>query len=180
LVTRGATAEHGGKTNRDAAVSALFQELYGPLRRLAYYMTGDAGVAEDVAMDVFAKALAGWRLFRRVEGPPAYMRRMVINACRSRYRRRSLEDRTKHLFRRDEVDPSGVELRGEALDVWSAVAKLPYSQRACVVLRYVEDLTEAEIARLLDCSLGTVKSHLSRARSRLSLVLGPSFFGGET
>ena len=63
--------------------------------------------------------------------------------------------------------------------VLDAVRDLPERQRACVVLRYYEDMSEAEIARVLDCSTGTVKSQLSKARSKLEAALGPALQGGE-
>jgi RNA polymerase sigma factor (sigma-70 family) len=65
------------------------------------------------------------------------------------------------------------------MDVWSAVTKLPDRQRVCVVLRYMEDLTEPEIAEVLDCPVGTVKSQLSRGRAKLARLLGSDFLVGE-
>ena len=158
---------------RDASLARLFEEQYEPLRRLAFFILGDAAHAEEMVMDVFARALTRWSLFRSVEDPVPYLRRSVVNACRTRARRNALEQRFAFRSRkRDEADEAAaLELRGELLDLWRALSTLPERQRTCVVLRYVEDLPEADIARLMDAPVGTVKSLLSRARARLSRAL---------
>ncbi|HEV2757109.1 MAG TPA: SigE family RNA polymerase sigma factor [Actinomycetota bacterium] len=170
------------ETERDQRVAALFYEHYDPMRRLAYVMLGDGDAAEEIVMEAFAKALTGWRSFQRVEWPPAYLRQMVVNACRSRMRRRAIENRVNSfIHHRDEQREKtfDVEEHGLGLDVWEAVRTLPERQRTCVVLRYLEGLTEPEIAQTLDCPLGTVKSQLSRARARLADHLGADFMTGE-
>lgn len=158
---------------RDASLARLFEDQYEPLRRLAFFILGDAAHAEEMVMDVFARALTRWSLFRNVEDPIPYLRRSVVNACRSKARRNLLEQRFAFRSRkRDETDEAAaVDLRGEMLDLWNALSTLPERQRICVVLRYVEDLPEADIARLMDAPIGTVKSLLSRARSRLAQAL---------
>lgn len=159
---------------RDRQVSELFSTHYDSFRSLAFLLMGDRGYAEEVVMDVFAKALSRWMLFRGLEEPPSYMRRMVINECRSRMRRRSIEHRVNQLFHRHQEDERNrwPQMSPDRLDVWKAVRRLPHRQRACIVLRYQEDLSEAEIADVLDCPLGTVKSQLSRARAKLAEDLG--------
>ncbi|HEX2236196.1 MAG TPA: sigma factor, partial [Actinomycetota bacterium] len=74
------------QTERDRELAALFYEHYDPMRRLAYVMIGDGDAAEEIVMEAFAKALSRWKSFRRVDWPPAYLRQMVVNACRSRMR----------------------------------------------------------------------------------------------
>ena len=169
-------------SERDRAASALFVQHYDSLRRLACFLLGDPAQAEEVVMDCFTKALARWGLVKGTHEPHAYLRRMVINRCRSKQRRRAVEARVTSLLGRSAehhgVELQGVELHGLALDVWDAVRALPERPRTAVLLRYLEDLKEAEIAEAMDCPLGTVKSLLSRARTRLSEELGPEFFGG--
>ena len=173
----------GKETERDREVAALFYEHYDPMRRLAYVMIGDGDAAEEIVMEAFAKALSRWTSFRNVDWPPAYLRQMVVNACRSRMRRKAIENRVNSfVHHRDEQREKtfDVEEHGLGLDVWAAVRSLPDRQRACVVLRYLEGLTEPEIAETLDCPLGTVKSQLSRGRARLAEHLGADFMkGGE-
>ncbi|MDQ3957297.1 MAG: SigE family RNA polymerase sigma factor [Actinomycetota bacterium] len=169
------------ESERDSRLTALFYEHYDQMRRLAYVMLGDGDRAEEIVMDAFAKALSGWRSFQSVDWPPAYLRQMVVNACRSKMRRRSIENRVNSfIHHRDEQREKifDVEAHGLGLDVWAAVRALPERQRTCVVLRYLEGLTEPEIAETLGCPLGTVKSQLSRGRAKLAEHLGEDFMAG--
>jgi RNA polymerase sigma-70 factor (sigma-E family) len=148
------------------AIIAVFEAQYVRFCRLAYLLTGDAGRAEEVVMDAFARSLAAWRT-RAPGQPDAYVRRAVVNLCRNRRRRSWLERR--HARARTE----DVVMVAEPIDhVWAAVLALPPRQRAAIVLRYWDDLSEAQIAAALGCSPGTVKSQLSKARATLSGVLG--------
>lgn len=161
---------------RDQEVTALFNRHYTPLCRLAYVILGDAAVAEEVVMDALLKTFTGWRRIRDVDRADVYLRRSVINLCRSKIRRKVLEARVNALAHRQERpapewDPEEHET---ARMVWQAVKTLPARQRACVVLFYFEDLPEAQIADVLECSVGTVKSQLSKARAKLERVLGTS------
>jgi RNA polymerase sigma-70 factor (sigma-E family) len=166
---------------RDRVVQALFVAHYDNLRRLAFVLLGDSSHSEEVVMEAFAKALSGWRVFRSVEGPAIYLRRMVINGCHSKHRRRKLEENTLHFFQRRADSPTQLEadVSASSLAIWAAVKQLPMRQRTCLVLRYLDDLPEAEVASLMDIPVGTVKSQLSRARKKLAEALGPEFFGGE-
>lgn len=160
--------------DRDRELSALFLDHYDPLRRLAYVMLGDGQQAEEVVMEAFAKAMTKWNLFSRAEHPHAYMRQIVVNLCRSKIRRFVLERKVTEMFKHDEErrEPvPGVEAHGLNMDVWAAVMKLPERQRACIVLRYLEDMTEPEVAEVLNVPVGTVKSQLNRARGKLSKML---------
>ena len=149
----------------------LFDRHYRSLRGLAFVMLGDAARAEEIVSEAYLKAFGGWGRMRRMDHPQAYLRQIVVNLCRSKFRREKVELRVNALVHRSgeaEWQPSA-ELR---LDLWAAVRKLPERQRACVVLRYLEDMTEREIADALECSVGTVKSQLSKARTKLERELG--------
>src|ERR1700761_2819699 len=134
--------------------------------RLAYALTGDQGHAEDVTQAAFARAYASWARVQRAGDPDAYVRRIVINENRRRFRR----PRVPEELRGDLADtPAGqagpeTEIRGALLD---ALAQLGPRQRAVLVLRYWLDLSEAETAAALGCSVGTVKSQASRALATL-------------
>ena len=166
---------------RDHEVAALFNRHYAPMCRLAYVILGDAGLAEEVVMEALLKTFSGWRRIRDMDRVDAYLRRSVVNLCRSKIRRKGIEGRVNAtVHHRDERrapdwDP---ERHETAREVWRAVRALPPRQRACVVLRYFEDLPEAQIADSLDCSIGTVKSQLSKARAKLEATLGASLTGG--
>jgi len=135
--------------------------------RLAYALTGDRGHAEDLAQTAFARAYASWRRVSRAGNPEAYVRRIVINENRNRFRKRRVPE---HLTDRVPdpgalADPAGEHDDRPAL--LAALAALGPRQRAVVVLRYWLDMTEAETAAALGCSAGTVKSQASRALVRL-------------
>ena len=169
----------GMGTEREQVVARLFDAHYQALRALAHGMLGEASAAEEVASDVFVKAFGGWRRFRSVEHQPSYLRAMVVNECRSRLRRRKVEERVNEASHRSAVVPTNdIDRRLGDLDLLAAVRTLPPRQRACVVLRYMEDLPDREIADILGCSIGTVKSQLSKARARLERELSQP--GGTT
>lgn len=167
--------------SRDESIAELFQEHYPQLRSIAYALLGDSQAAEEVASDVFVKAFSGWRRFRAVEHPPSYLRRMVVNACRGRIRRRRIELRANEMAQRNEhsraISPEPLPLPDP--EVLAAIRRLPERQRACLVLRYLEDMSEAEVGRILDCSTGTVKSQLSKARAKLQKDLSPEGISDE-
>jgi RNA polymerase sigma-70 factor (sigma-E family) len=121
--------------------------------RLAYGLTGDAGHAEDLAQAAFARAYASWGRVSRAGDPDAYVRRIVVNANRSRLRRRRVAE---------DLPPEP-----EHSELLDALGRLGPRQRAVVVLRYWLDLSEAETAAALGCSVGTVKSQASRALATL-------------
>ncbi len=131
--------------------------------RLAYGLTGDAGHAEDVAQDAFARAYASWGRVRRAGDPQAYVRRIVINENRRRVRKRRVTEDLPGVLPETGTAQPGPEERPELLD---ALRSLGPRQRAVVVLRYWMDMSEAETAAL-NCSVGTVKSQASRALATL-------------
>lgn len=135
-----------------------------PLLRTAYLLTRDHALAEDLLQTALTRA---WFRWDRLDGDPEpYVRKVLVNTYASWWRRRwngetpsdeLPEPRTRHTH----SDPDGTH------DLWSALGRLPRRQRAVVVLRYFEDLSEVETARLLECSVGTVKSQTSKALAKL-------------
>lgn len=166
--------ETGRSRDRDRELTDLFLNHYDPLRRLAYVILGDASLAEEITMEAFAKALSRWRLVSRADHPHAYLRQIVVNLCRSKIRRKVVERKFGGLFEReaDEATRTDIEDHGINIDVWNAVRGLPERQRTCIVLRYLEDLSEPDIAAVLNIPVGTVKSQLSRGRKKLADALG--------
>lgn len=150
----------------------LFDRHYRSLRGLAFVMLGDAARAEEVVMEAYVKAFGGWGRLRTMDHPHAYLRQIVVNLCRSRFRREKVELRVNALVHRSGEQAQWERDSALRMDLWAAVRKLPERQRACVVLRYLEDMTEREIADALECSIGTVKSQLSKARTKLERELG--------
>lgn len=162
---------------RGSEVEQLFDEAYVPLRRLAYLILGDAHAAEEVVQEAFVKVCSRWDIFGRAEHKPSYLRTTVVNLCRSKLRRMKIETRVNALVQRGEQGSVSHDVESR-LDTWAAVRALPDRARLAVVLRYYEDLPESEIAQLMECSVGTVKSQLSRARARLEGELSDQKEGG--
>ncbi len=159
---------------RDRAVAALFDAHYAGLCRLATLLLDDPGQAEEAVQEAFLRTFVGWRRLRHPEHAGAYLRAAVVNQCRSRGRRRVTEqrgNRTVWAGTEDEADSPDIERAGDVLVVLDAVRTLPARQREAVVLRYYADLSEADVAHALGCSVGTVKSQLSKARATLARLL---------
>jgi RNA polymerase sigma-70 factor (sigma-E family) len=159
---------------RDEQVAALFDLHYVPLCRLAHLLLGDAARAEDVVQEAFLRTFAGWGRLRQPHLADVYLRRSVVNLCRSGLRRRPVEWRGNRRVHQGEAGRAGGWDEGTALalTVLQAVRNLPPRQRATVVLRYYLDLPETEIAAILGTSTGTVKSQLFKARGHLATALG--------
>jgi RNA polymerase sigma-70 factor (sigma-E family) len=159
---------------REREMSALFEQHYDGLCDLATMILGDPSTAEEVVMEALLKTFTGWGRIRDKARVNIYLKRAVINLCRSRIRRKIIEARVNAVaYRRDEMRPAPwtVDTHETAREVWRAVRELPTRQRACIYLRYVEDLPEGDIAEIMDCSVGTVRSQLSRARAKLEARL---------
>jgi RNA polymerase sigma-70 factor (sigma-E family) len=139
--------------------------------RLAFLMTGDRATAEDIAQEAFIKTFGRWRHLRQGSSFEAYLRTTVVNLVRSHFRHRSVERRS---LTRQEALPVPVTTEGVGgLDgkLREALLGLPQRQRAAVVLRHYEDLSEAQTAELLHCSVGNVKALTSKGMTRLREVL---------
>lgn len=166
--------------DREERIADLFLEHYEGLCRLAALLLGDRGGAEEVVQEAFLRTFSSWWRIRHLERAQWYLRTAVINLCRSRLRRRSTEDRSNRTFYATDPERTIVERSGtddvhpsdDSLVVMDAIRGLPLRQRETVILRYYEDLPESDIAKVLGCSVGTVKSQLSKARASLSVVLG--------
>jgi RNA polymerase sigma-70 factor (sigma-E family) len=155
---------------RDEEVGSLFAVQYVPLCRLAYLLLGDAARAEDVVQEAFLRTFAGWGRIRQPELAGVYLRRSVVNLCRSGLRHRPVERRGNSRSYRDETDTAAgwEDDVAAAQTVLEAVRRLPPRQRATVVLRYYLDLSEADIAAILGTTPGTVKSQLAKAKNHLA------------
>jgi RNA polymerase sigma-70 factor (sigma-E family) len=157
-------------TGSDEEFDGFMRGRWPAMVRLAYALTGDAGHAEDVAQAAFARAYASWGRVRRAGDPDAYVRRIVINTHRSRFRKhRVAEELRGDLADTADRQPAGAQQQGpeERQALLDALGALGPRQRAVIVLRYWLDLSEAETAAALNCSVGTVKSQASRALATL-------------
>ncbi|MET8151741.1 SigE family RNA polymerase sigma factor [Actinoplanes sp. NPDC049668] len=140
------------------------------LLRVAYLLTGDRHTAEDLVQEVLEQMYVRWR---RIQGAPeAYARRALVNRATNRWRSRGRRPEAP-LGRHDVAEPDHSEHVVIRDAVVEALRALPPRQRAAVVLRYLDDLPIADVARALDCSEGSVKSNASRGLERLRAALAP-------
>jgi len=141
------------------------------LHRTAFLLTGDWGHAEDLLQTALAKTYLHWGRVCAADHPEAYVRRVLVNTYASWWRRRWRGELPHDVL--PEVPAtdrwSDVDARGALRD---AIARLPRRMRAVVVLRFHEDMTEPEVARVLGISVGTVKSHTAKALAKLRADAG--------
>jgi RNA polymerase sigma-70 factor (sigma-E family) len=145
--------------------SAFAVSRWPGLVRLAFGLTGDRWAAEDLAQVTLARAYVAWRRVRRAGDPDAYLRRILINASNRRFRRHRVAEQPGDLPETAVEGPA--DLVSERAALLAALRQLPPRQRGVVMLRYWEDLSDAQIAATLGCSPGTVRSQLSRALAKL-------------
>ncbi|WP_370617919.1 SigE family RNA polymerase sigma factor [Mumia sp. Pv 4-285] len=143
-----------------------------PMFRLAHALTGNRSDAEDVVQSAFAKAYSSWQRVQVADHPDAYVRRMVVNEARDGWRRRwrHVERSVPDVPERGNVGHADAVATSD--QVWRCLQRLPAKQRAVVVLRYFEDLSEREVATVLGIPPGTVKSRASAAMRALRAELG--------
>jgi len=146
-----------GETAR-GGFDTVFVALWPSIARFAHLVVGSREVGEELTQEAFLGLL---RHFDSVDSPAAYLRRSVVNRA-GRHRTRVLRERVLLAAAREPV-----QLPPDLDETWALLARLPARQRAVLVLRFYDDLPEAEIARVLGCRPGTVKSLSSRGLTRL-------------
>lgn len=146
----------------------LYLREYPALIAVATALSGDDG--EDLVQDAMVRTLANWDKVRRLERPGGWCHRVLVNLCRSRWRRRVTEARFLARSRREE--PSTPAPSDGVMTFWSAVRELPERQRLAVALHYAGDRTVTDVADILSVPEGTVRSDLSRARSFMLSRMG--------
>ncbi|MEV6689953.1 SigE family RNA polymerase sigma factor [Micromonospora sp. NPDC051196] len=141
------------------------------LLRTAYLLTGDWGTAEDLLQTALTKTYLAWKRLGGIEAIEPYARRVMINTSTSWWRRRWHGERPSEMLpERAAVDEIEQQLDRDVL--WRHLRALPARQRAVLVLRFYEDLSESQTAAMLDISTGTVKSQTSRALATLRRRIG--------
>jgi RNA polymerase sigma-70 factor (sigma-E family) len=139
------------------------------LLRFAYLVTGSQHAAEDAVQEALTSACAKWARVSRTRDPDAYVRRMIVNAHVSGWRRTRRESPVALVRDAPVESVAGRVVTADA--VWRVCQALPRQQRAAVVLRFYEDLEYAEIAAVLDLAEPTVRSHVHRALAALRVEL---------
>ena len=159
--------------HRDGAAFAEFAEARSPaLFRAAYLMVGDRGLAEDLLQEALTKTDVAWPRLREAANAEAYTRKAITTTAISWWRRKSWHGEVP----RDDLPEQSADEHGARVDqrdwLWRELQMLAPRQRAALVLRYYEDLTEAQTADAMGCSVGTVKSQVSDGLKRLRTRVG--------
>ena len=153
---------------RDEEFRAFYFAENPRLKGIALLMTGDRARSEELAQEALLRAYRAWPRIRR-EDPGPYVRTALVNLCRNEHRRRMLE--RKHPAEADAPRKGHDATVAEAMRIAEALRALPPIRKAVIVLRYYEDLPEAEIARILDRPLNTIKSDIRRSLETLRPLL---------
>ncbi|MEU4191562.1 SigE family RNA polymerase sigma factor [Kribbella sp. NPDC026611] len=164
----------------DRSGTAAFAEFAAArqpaLYRYAYLLTGDRGLAEDLVQESLIKLYVAWPRIRTRAGVEPYVRRVITNTAVSWWRRKAWRAERPNDDVPEQPEQPGQQGPGDDVDarvwLWAEILRLPVRQRAAVVLRYYEDLTEPQTAEILGCSVGTVKSQVAAALAKLRARLG--------
>uniref|UniRef100_UPI003F497A3F SigE family RNA polymerase sigma factor n=1 Tax=Nonomuraea bangladeshensis TaxID=404385 RepID=UPI003F497A3F len=151
--------------DHDAGFLAFVEAHQRPLLRLAYLLTGDVHLAEDLLQSVLVRMIGRWSKLRHIDRLDAYARRVMVNQYTSWRRRRASGEVPDAVTSERAYSPEDSAVLRIVLH--QALRRLTPKQRAVIVLRFYEDRTEREVADLLGCSLGTVKSQTHHALARL-------------
>ena len=149
---------------KDQEFKEFFEAEFRPLRRLGYLLTGDWAEAEDLAQEAMVRTYRSWGRITERDRPGAYARSVLVNRRRSLLRRSAVAARHAEQLRSPEYQPS---LGEEGMVLWGAIRSLPQRQRAAIVLRFYEDMSEQQTAYVLGVPVGTVKSMVSRGLDAL-------------
>jgi RNA polymerase sigma-70 factor (sigma-E family) len=158
----------------DAEFTEFAANAFRPLRRTAYLMCGDWHRAEDAAQDALVKVYRRWNRIDRRGGLNGYAHRCVVTAVLDQSRKPWRREQSGSIDEPTLVLPDRLLRIDNRLLVVEALGHLPPRQRACVVLRYYDDLSIDQIADILSISAGGVKSQISRGLDRLHALLAPT------
>jgi len=156
------------------------QARLASLARYAVMLTGDGHRAQDLVQETMVRAHLQWKKVSRADSPERYVKRMMVNLYidlqRGSWWRRVLlrSDAGAHL--RVPTDLAEGAVNRDL--VWQALARLPRQQRAALVLRFYEDLPDAEIAEVLGCTVGTARGYISKALATLRARMTPGLVSG--
>lgn len=148
-----------------SSFEVFYREEYGPVLALVYGLSGNPWVAEDIAQEAFLRVHRDWQRVSDMESPSGWVRRVAVNLAKSSFRRLRSEA-TARIRLGGQVVSMG-EPSDEFGDFWREVRRLPNRQAHVIALRYIDDLSVAEIAQILGVAEGTVKAQLHEGRNRL-------------
>jgi len=164
------TQEGASMSGRPEEFREFARDRAWPLQQSAYLLCGDWHSAQDVVQETLIKAYRHWPRVKRADNPDAYVRGILLNEVRDRWRRPEKAVPVPR-FAAEPAVPDASDDIARRDRLLQALLELPPQQRLTVVLRYLEDMTQVETAKLLGCSEGTVKSQSSRALATLRKFL---------
>jgi len=153
--------------------SEFMAARWAPLFRTAYLITGDRHQAEELLQAALAKTYVKWSRIASKQAADSYVRTTMFNTAASGWRKHRREHLTDSLP--EVASDGGLPQTSDRLDLWTHIQELPPRMRATLVLRFYDDLTEAQTAAELGCSVGSVKSQTHRALARLREAMGDRF-----
>ena len=157
---------------RSAALAELYERHSRAAVRLAYLITGDPELSRDIAQDAFVRIAGRFRHRRFPDAFDAYLRRTVVNLCSSHFRKQRVErayaDRARALGEPEASEGTDLDLRD---DLAAALLLVPVRQRAALVLRHYEDLSEADVASALRCSVPAAHALIVRGMRTLREII---------
>ncbi|MFS3130675.1 SigE family RNA polymerase sigma factor [Nocardioides sp. Bht2] len=156
----------------DAAFADFATARFAALHRSAYLIVADEQLAQDLVQEALAKTYVALPRLREVGNLEAYARRVVATTAITWFRRKGWNNETATEHLPDLVGPAPTEEVAQREWLWQALRELPIRQRTAIVLRYYEDLTEAQTAHAMGCATGTVKSQVSAGLRTLRKRLG--------
>ena len=148
----------------------FFRREFPAMVAVAYAVSGSRWASEELAQEALLRAYRSWETVGRYDKPGAWLRRVTINLATSWVRRRISEVKAVERFAVRRIEPLAPHPPEEA-GFWDQVRKLPRRQREVMALRYVDDLSNAEIAEVLEISESSVRTHLQRGRDALTAAL---------
>jgi RNA polymerase sigma-70 factor (sigma-E family) len=152
---------------RPTTLTAFVQARLPSLLRYAAAITGEKSLAEDVVQEVLARAHRRWDHIAQMDQSEAYVKKMIVNEYLSWRRRWSRVQPVESVPLPVPGTPDHASRHADREALRAELARLPRQQRVVLVLRYYEDLSDAQIAEILGCTQGTVRGHASRALARL-------------
>jgi RNA polymerase sigma-70 factor (ECF subfamily) len=151
-------------------LDVLFRQSYRSIVQSLALATGDVAAAEDATQEAFAQAWVRWGRISRYDNPGAWVRRVAINKLRNAHRSRLRGEAAVNRMAHEAALLVPGETESDS-DLVLALQRLPYKQRLCAVLFYVDGLSTAEVAQAVGISQGSVSQHLNRARTALRVHL---------
>jgi RNA polymerase sigma-70 factor (sigma-E family) len=142
------------------------------LQRAAYLMVGDVGLAQDLVQEALVKTCVAWPRLREPAAAEAYARKVITTTAVGWFRRRAWSAERSYDKPPEAPSPGHADGVDQRTWLWQCLLQLPPRQRVAIVLRYYEDLSEAQTAEAMNCAVGTVKSQVAAGLAKLRALVG--------